>query len=75
VITPAATPWVEHELMRKIARLTGADYLLRIDRRRWMRGFLPVPKNGPVLTFRSIDGRKIPTLSDLSLTMGDVELF
>jgi hypothetical protein len=75
VITPAATPWVEHELMRKIARLTGADYLLRIDHRRWMRGFLPVPKNGPVLTFRSIDGRKIPTLSDLSLTMGDVELF
>jgi hypothetical protein len=40
-----------------------------------MRGFVPVPGNGPVLTFRSIDGRKIPTLADLSLTMGDVELF
>jgi GNAT superfamily N-acetyltransferase len=75
VMTPATAPHVEHQLMRKIAALTNADYLLRIDRRRVMRGFLPVPRNGPVLTFRSIDGRKIPTMTDLSLTMGDVELF
>ena len=75
VMTPATTPHVEHSLMKKIARLTNADYLLRIDQRKWMRGFAPVPGNGPVLTFRSIDGRKIPTLADLSLTMGDVELF
>jgi GNAT superfamily N-acetyltransferase len=75
VMTPATAPHVEHQLMKKIAALTNADYLLRIDHRRWMRGFLPVPRNGPVLTFRSIDGRKVPTLADLSLTMGDVELF
>lgn len=75
VMTPATTPHVEHELMKKISTLTNADYLLRIDHRRWMRGFVPVPNNGPILTFRSIDGRKIPTLNDLSLTMGDVELF
>jgi GNAT superfamily N-acetyltransferase len=75
VMASATTPHVEHQLMRKIAQLTNADYLLRIDHRRWTRGFLPVPNNGPILTFRSIDGRKIPTLNDLSLTMGDVELF
>jgi GNAT superfamily N-acetyltransferase len=75
VMTPASTPGVEHQLMKKIAELTQADYLLRIDRRKMMRGFLPVPRNGPVLTFRSIDGRKAPTLDDLSLSMGDVELF
>jgi hypothetical protein len=75
VMTPATTPNVEHLLMKKVLDLTNADYLLRLDHRRWIRGFVPVPKNGPVLTFRSIDGRKIPTLQDLSLTMGDVELF
>jgi GNAT superfamily N-acetyltransferase len=75
VMTPATTPHVEHALMKKVVELTNADYLLRIDRRRWIRGFSPVPNTGPILTFRSIDGRRIPTLADLSLTMGDVELF
>jgi GNAT superfamily N-acetyltransferase len=75
VMTPSTAPHVEHQLMKKIATLTNADYLLRSNRRRWIRGFLPVPKSGPVLTFRSIDGRSIPTMADLALTMGDVELF
>jgi GNAT superfamily N-acetyltransferase len=75
VLVPADTPAVEHLLMRRVAQLTSADYLLRIDRRRWMRGFVPMPRTGPILTMRSIDGRKVPTLSGLSLTMGDVEIF
>jgi GNAT superfamily N-acetyltransferase len=65
----------EHALMQRIAELTEADYLLRIDRRRIMRGFFRVPKNGPILTGRSIDGRKVPALDGLSLSMGDLELF
>jgi len=75
VLVPEDASGVEHQLMRAIARLTQADYVLRIDRRRLMRGFVPLPRIGPVLTGRSIDGRKIPTLDDLSLSMGDVELF
>jgi hypothetical protein len=65
----------EHALMHQIAELTNADYLLRVDRRRIMRGFFRVPKNGPILTGRSIDGRKVPSLDDLSFSMGDLELF
>ncbi len=75
VLVPEGSPGTEHRLMKEIARLTQADYLLRIDRRRMIRGFVRLPKNGPILTGRSIDGRKIPELSDLSLSMGDVELF
>jgi hypothetical protein len=75
VLVPPGAAHVERELMRKIAALTNADYLLRIDRRRWLRGFVPVPRAGPIVTFRGIAGRKVPALADLSLTMGDVELF
>jgi GNAT superfamily N-acetyltransferase len=75
VLVPEGAKGTEHRLMKEIARLTNADYLLRIDRRRVIRGFVRLPKNGPILTARSIDGRKIPELDDLSLSMGDVELF
>jgi hypothetical protein len=75
VLVPEDASGVEHQLMRAIARLTQADYVLRIDRRRLLRGFVPLPRIGPVLTGRSIDGRMIPALADLSLSMGDVELF
>jgi GNAT superfamily N-acetyltransferase len=75
VLVPEGARGAEHRMMKEIARLTRADYLLRIDRRRFIRGFTRLPRNGPILTGRSIDGRKIPTLADLSLSMGDVELF
>ena len=44
VLVPEGSPGMEHRLMREIARLTHADYLLRIDRRRGMRGFVPLPR-------------------------------
>ena len=75
VLVPDGARGREHALMHQIAELTEADYLLRVDRRRIMRGFVRVPKNGPILTGRSIDGRKVPALDDLSLSMGDLELF
>ena len=75
VLVPDGVPGREHALMQQIAELTEADYLLRVDRRRLMRGCVRVPKNGPILTGRSIDGRKVPELDDLSLSMGDLELF
>jgi hypothetical protein len=74
VLIPEHSKGTEYRLMREIARLTRADYLLRIDRRRMIRGFVQLPRNGPILTGRSIDGRKLPKLDDLSLSMGDIEL-
>ena len=75
VFVPEGASGTEHRLMKDIARLTGADYLLRIDNRRLIRRFVPLPKAGPILTARSVDGRQLPELDDLSLSMGDVELF
>ena len=75
VLVPEATPAVEHELMRRIGELTQADYLLRVDRRHVLQGFVPVPRTGPIVTFRSLDGRPVPHRRDLSFTMGDLELF
>ena len=43
-------------LMRRIASATRADYLLRIDRRRVARGWLPTPRNGPIVTVRDVTG-------------------
>lgn len=75
VLVPDGAPGRGRALMHQIATLTEADYLLRVDRRRIMRGFVRVPRIGPILTGRSIDGRKVPALADLSLSMGDLELF
>jgi hypothetical protein len=75
VLVPEGAEKVERELMRTIASRTNADYLLRLDRRRLVPGALPVPRAGPVLTMRSVGGRPLPRMRDLSLTMGDIELF
>jgi hypothetical protein len=34
-----------------------------------------VPRSGPVLTMRSVDGSPLPRTRDMALTMGDIELF
>jgi len=75
VLVPAETPSVEHELVGRIGELTRADYLLRVDARRRVRGFLPLPGVGPLVTFRGLDGREVPGRRDLAFTMGDLELF
>lgn len=75
VLVPSDTPHVDGALVRRIAELTEADYLLRVDRRPFLRGFVPLPGVGPVLTFRSLDGRGAPHLRDVAFTMGDLELF
>jgi len=75
VLVPVEAAGAEARLMTKIASLTDVDYLLRIDRRRVLRGFVPIPRIGPVLAFRSINGDTTPRMDELSLSMGDVELF
>jgi glycosyltransferase involved in cell wall biosynthesis len=63
------------------ARSAGAHYLLRIGsgepgwRGRYDRGFITVPGQGPILTWRAILDTRMPPLPDWALTMGDIELF
>jgi hypothetical protein len=65
-------------LLRAVARETGADYAIRIrDRGRNIpqAGYIPFPRQGPILTWRPLaDTSAPPALGDLDLALGDVEL-
>lgn len=58
-----------------IARDTGCDYFLALGSGPWDEGFVPVPRNGPILTWKPIVRTGVPAVRGLSLSLGDVELF
>jgi len=59
-----------------VARRTGADYLLQLRRRVVSPGpFLRLPRMGPILTCRRLDGNPVPGVRAWELTLGDIELF
>lgn len=59
-----------------ISRRAGADYLLRCTGSAGLLdGFIPAPQLGPILTWRPINRLGVPHMGDLSLTLGDIELF
>jgi GNAT superfamily N-acetyltransferase len=76
VLAPDGDPRIERSLVRRVARVAGADYVLRCDGRALTADpFVRLPRVGPVLACRSL-GMQAPTaLSAWQLTMGDVELF
>jgi GNAT superfamily N-acetyltransferase len=76
VIVPEARPDVERRLVRELARRSGADYLIRIDHRRFPPGgFAPLPNQGPILTWRAVTESTMPTLPEWDVRLGDIELF
>jgi GNAT superfamily N-acetyltransferase len=76
VLVPGDDPTVTRRLVRTVARVADADYVLRIDRRRVTRDpFVRLPQVGPVLACRSLGVPVVPELGTWNLTMGDVELF
>ena len=63
-------------VMRRIGRNSAADYLLRCAGPAAVRdGFVPAPQLGPILTWRPICRPGAPTMRELDLTLGDIELF
>ena len=69
-------PGAERRAVGWLLRRTGADYALRCDDGApWRAAFVPVPKLGPILTWRPLRGGGVPAMGDLSLALGDVELF
>jgi len=62
------------ELCRRVLEVAGADYALCLGRPR-ARGFLPLPGQGPMLTWRAVRHTQRPSLHDWDLSLGDVELF
>jgi len=70
-----APPHAQPELLRRIASEARGDFLLRIGPSRRRIGFdVPFPRQGPVLTARSL-AEPIPPLANWELALGDLELF
>lgn len=58
-----------------IARATGCDYFLKLGSGPLDDGFVPVPRNGPILTWKPLVRTGVPSVRQLDLSLGDVELF
>lgn len=71
-----AAPRAVAAAVRSILRSTGADFaIVGGGSSRLLSGFVPVPRLGPILTWKPVMRPGVPTMSELSLAMGDVELF
>lgn len=69
-------PKLVEPLYRRLARQTGADLLLRTQSPVVGRGpFVRVRRLGPLLVWRPLSRDGVPTLADLDLSYGDLELF
>ena len=70
VLVPKGVP---RRFGRELLRATRADYAIGTGRQ---RGFLPLPRQGPLLTFRSVgDGAQTQAFDPDGMSLGDVELF
>jgi hypothetical protein len=59
----------------QVAREVQADHIVRLGGSNPRKGFVRVPRLGPVLAWRSVNRCAMPPLSNWSMTMGDIELF
>lgn len=76
VLVPEGDRRVATTLVTAVAKQTGADYVIRVERRAVSSGgFFRLPRQGPILTWRAVCDAHMPPIGDWDLTMGDVELF
>lgn len=62
--------------LRAILADTRADYAVGTTATLGPRqGCVPVPRMGPILTWRPLDRPGVPAMSELALSLGDIELF
>jgi glycosyltransferase involved in cell wall biosynthesis/GNAT superfamily N-acetyltransferase len=62
-------------LAARTAADAGCTYAIRIGPPNPRAGFVPLPGNGPILTWRAVCDPGEPPLANWALTLGDVELF
>lgn len=75
LLVPKGGRAAELRLLRSAARGTGADYAIKLGRPLPRAGYFPLPRQGPILTWRPLaDTTPVPELGDLDLSLGDVEL-
>lgn len=76
MLTPTGDLAAVRALERAVARSSGADYVMRLGHSTPRTGFMRLPAQGPILTWRDISGAEMaPQLEDWQLQLGDVELF
>ena len=75
LLVPSDERKLRRELCRRVLADADADYAIRIGRPRSVGGFVPLPGQGPMLTWRALTDSTMPTLRRWDLSLGDVELF
>ena len=74
VLVPDGDRRAASRLVRAVARVADADYLLAIGRERLgPGGLVRLPRVGPLLTYRAVSAPAPPAA--WNLTLGDIELF
>ena len=74
VLVPGGVPASGAALVQQVTRAGDADYALCLRGPDRWPGFLPLPRQGPVLAARLTRGGDPPPLRDWALTLGAVEL-
>jgi len=73
----AIVDWLSDEpdplAVRRLVRACG-DYAVAIGLTP-RHGFIPVPKQGPIVTWRPLADPIVPSLGDIAFALGDIELF
>jgi GNAT superfamily N-acetyltransferase len=72
VLAPGGDTAGGRSLVREVARVARADYVLRVATAR--DGCVPLPRQGPILTTRSVERDAPDYPKDWALALGDVEL-
>lgn len=74
LLVPDRGAAARRRLIGKVLKASGAHYALVLDAT-WRDLTLPVPGQGPTLTWRSLVETDAPPIERWALTMGDIELF
>ena len=76
LLVPEGDSRLATTMVKTLVANADADYIIRIDNRPVSGGgFVRLPRQGPILTWRAVCDARVPALADWDLTMGDVELF
>jgi GNAT superfamily N-acetyltransferase len=76
VLSSGGDPRAERALVRRLVHAVDADYVIRVGREAVASGgFVRLPGQGPIFTWRDVCERPMPPRSDWDVSLGDIELF
>jgi GNAT superfamily N-acetyltransferase len=76
VIAPGGSRAATARLIRQVCREVDADYAIRVGAAvAGPDGFVRLPRQGPILTWRAVCETQRPALREWELSLGDIELF